>query len=53
MVLDTRTGQFANAGRFQTNTYSVTNATATLTIPANAYAKTYKTDATLSLNTGP
>lgn len=26
---------------------------ATLTIPANAYAKTYKTDATISLNTGP
>lgn len=33
--------------------YAVSDLTATLTVPASAYAKTYKTDATVSLNTAP
>ncbi len=33
--------------------YSFSNMTATLTVPANVYAKVYKTDATVSLVTGP
>ena len=33
--------------------YSFSNLTATLTVPANAYAKTYKSDATVSLNVAP
>jgi hypothetical protein len=33
--------------------YTIGNLGVELTIPANAYAKTYKTDATVSLNTAP
>jgi hypothetical protein len=33
--------------------YTLGNLGVTLSIPANAYAKTYKTDATVSLNTAP
>ncbi len=33
--------------------YSFSNMTSTLTVPANAYAKTYKSDATVSLNATP
>lgn len=33
--------------------YALTAITATLTIPASAFAKNYRTDATVSLNTGP
>ncbi len=40
----------ANGGM---GTYSFSNLTATLTVPANAYAKTYKSDATVSLNATP
>jgi hypothetical protein len=34
-------------------TYSFSTMTSTLTVPANAYAKTYKSDATVSLNVAP
>jgi hypothetical protein len=40
----------ANGGM---GSYSFSNITMTLTIPANAYAATYKTDATVSLNAVP
>lgn len=33
--------------------YTLGNLGVTLTVPANAYAKTYKTDATVTLNTAP
>lgn len=33
--------------------YGVSDLGVTLVIPANAYAKTYKADATVSLNTAP
>jgi len=33
--------------------YAFSNMTSTLTVPANAFAKTYKSDATVSLNATP
>ncbi len=40
----------ANGGM---GTYSFSNMTTTLTVPANAHAATYKSDATVSLNAAP
>ncbi len=40
----------ANGGM---GSYAFSNMTSTLTVPANAFAKTYKSDATVSLNVAP